>query len=388
LHYDAEMIARIFLAGLGISIGACGFSGNTGDADNDPSPSGGPLGCKFTYVDICARPLGPPIVYQRDATIDTSADAVCTHVIPQGAGQPALCVLHGPSVSIAADVTIRAIGNRPLVLVSSGAIAINGQLDVSSTSPKGGSSESLGAGGDAMPCAAFVTSPESDDNGGGGGAGASFGGFGGNGATAAESNSIASDAGKLAELDVVRAGCRGQPGGGSGGNGGGSGGNGGGGAGGAPGGAVYLAAAGDITIASTGSIAANGGGGAGGDVLAGGGGGGSGGWITMEGTAIHLFGKVTANGGGGGEGGARIGKNATSGESGENGRVDDKAARGGDSPMVPGRGGNGSAAAVSNGGDAQAPTTGPSAGSGGGGGAGVLRLIGPVDGAGLLSPAS
>jgi hypothetical protein len=391
---------RVILS-LGAALGgaACSFAGGTGtgatdapdaapgsDSSPDAKPPGPPR-CAFTYVNVCDLTAGSAITYQANATINTSTDASCTHVIPQGNGKPELCVIHAASISVASGVTVRGVGSRPLVFVSSASITIDGRIDVSSARANGGTAESIGAGGEAVACGAFAKDPDSDAGGGGGGAGGGFSGQGADGATGDNGNGKAGRAANSipgGESTFARGGCRGQTGGGSGGSA-----NGGdGGAGGPPGGALYLAAAGDISITASGRVTAQGGGGQGGGSLAGGGGGGSGGWLTLEATKLHRLGVVSANGGGGGEGGEYVTAPLPAkvpGSDGSDGLSNGAAAPGGDNVLIGGRGGDGSAGSNRKGGGAGASFDG---GGGGGGGAGYVRLLGTVDGAGVLSPPS
>lgn len=401
------MLRPSVLGAFCLAIGACSFPASSGNAvvdatapdaggvDAGPGNDAAAARCKFTFVDVCALTPGPALAFTTApvAPINTSLPGSCPHLVQQGNGKPELCVRYATSIAIAEGVVIRAIGARPLVLVASTSITVAGRLDVSSTRQRLGSvpvAESVGAGGAGSSCG-FTRAPQSDAGGGGGAAGASFSGKGGDGGIGDLNDSVGNDgnaesglANSLVEINTIsslRGGCRGQVGGSFGNSvvgeppG----------AGGPPGGAIYLAAAEQITIESNGGVSANGGGGMGGGSQSGGSGGGSGGLIVLEATAIHRLGALTANGGGGGEGGIYLEDNSVryTGFPGGDGRLDDTAAAGADSPSSPGNGGNGGAGVVR---DGTGGTQSNGGGGGGGGASGFILLLGAVDGAGLISP--
>jgi hypothetical protein len=400
------MIRGSLFAAAWLAVAGCSFSGAEGDepggGGGDPVGGGGgggggnvkpePPRCKFTYVDVCGLTAAPALTYATSTILDTSVDATCPHLIDQGEGRPELCVFFAQSIKVAAGATVRAIGTRPIAFVSSGAISIEGTLTASSSRARQNSPEVVGAGGGAVACTDWVEEPDDNANGGGGGAGASCSGKGGDGG---KGNSNAG-AGKppaampATELTYVRGGCRGQTGGTDDD----SPENGTPGPGGPPGGGLYLAASGELTIAATtGRVVANGGGGKGGGVLTGGGGGGSGGVIILEGKAVHRLGSLIANCGGGGQGGFMFRFNAGSpvnridGNDGADGELDGSAARGGNATLTFGTGGDSSETTQRNGRNGAGGAANLGAGGGGGGGAaGFIRILGPSDGTGTLSP--
>ncbi len=399
----AAMNRGRLIAMLALSLAGCSFSGSDGNVDAGPGDSDGPGGggggkidgplpvvitpkCKFTLVDLCAFTPGPALTYSNSTIIDTSSAGSCDRLVPQGTDQPELCVKYAESITINSGVTVRGIGTRPLVFAANkGHIQVTGALTVSSQRQSGGSNEILGAGGADMACEGFPDSPDSAQSGGGGGAGGGFSGKGGNGgkgATTENNGGISPDAIPFSAAGFLRGGCRGQLGGDTG-----SGANGAPGNGGPAGGAIYLAAAGEIIVQTTGSVAANGGGGRGGSPRiggggGGGGGGGSGGMVILEATNIRRLGAVIANGGAGGEGGMMVAVLPFPGDHGEDGRLTGAAASGGND-LVDGHGGDGSETTMRNGRNGQ---NGSQGGGGGGGAAGFIRFIGASDGAGVLSP--
>ena len=234
-----------------------------------------------TFV-VClpAQPAGTLVLNTQ--SYDTTTCPGGTAVLEAGG---VLCVLAGQSVII--DGTVRAVGARPLVIVSLSTLALfNGaNVDVSS-------GVTTGAGADFGACPITSLNGTSGTLG-GGGAGGSFGTAGGRGgdATGSPGGSAAPATGTPTEL---RAGC----GGGAGGTGqlmtNGAGGNG--------GGAVYLLAEGALQL--DGTIDASGAGGTPASISnmpGGAGGGGSGGMIALYGASISLAAgaQIFANGGGG-----------------------------------------------------------------------------------------
>jgi hypothetical protein len=403
--YDAAMNRGRLMVLFALALTGCAFSGSEGDGDGTGSGDGSGTGsgsgsgsgvkpdepprCTFTYVDVCGfKPVPPAMMYTGTTTIDTSVDASCPHIITQGEGEPELCVFHGASLTIAQGAVVKATGTRPLVFVTSGAMTIAGHLDVSSTRQNGSTVEWVGAAGAETACTASPRSPGNSNNGGGAGAGASFSGKGGTGGRGG-SNSTGGEAPaslSFASIGYIRGGCRGQGGGDSAGSANGEPP----GVGGPGGGALYLAASGEITIESTGRITANGGGGSGGGSLSGGGGGGSGGMILLEAKATHRAGLVTASGGGAGQGGVWVASGPFAGkytgQSGEDINASGGAARGGNFPLIPGQGGNGTAGDQRSGANGANGANNNSGGGGGGGAAGFIRILGASDGAGVIAP--
>ncbi len=196
------------------------------------------------------------------------------------------CVLAATDITISAGKSLIATGARPLVLLATGSLTIEGTVDVSSTRTR------EGAGYVASRCVALGGTSNIDAATGmgsaGGGAGGTHGTAGGNGG---RSNLLGGTARMPATTFALVGGCPGgrsdpdgqivgSPGGG----------------------AVYLAAVGELVI--SGVVTASGAGGEGGPIggATGGGGGGSGGSILLWAGSLGGGGLVVANGGGGGGG--------------------------------------------------------------------------------------
>jgi hypothetical protein len=399
------------LAGLALS--ACTFSPSGLDPDPDATPG----------VDATVPPDGPPpfpplpgnvvhvpeegwfggdaaVVWSANVTIDTTAltltgpgtGGLTFEMREHDPPGSQIATLHLGDLTVASGVTVRVVGNRPLVVISSGSVTLSGVIDA-------GARDSIpGAGGGAPgqgtgPGAPGTHLPgQSNDSGGSGGGHATPGARGGNGCGDDDEDvplcmpgqAALGPAGGMAygdaEVTVL-----------TGGSGGGRGGQDDGnactpGAGGAGGGAVQLYAVGTIDIASGGGILAGGGGGRGGGgqggcAAAGGGGGGAGGAIYLQAGRIELAGTLAANGGGGGAG-ATGGSDAQAGTDGALGET--PAGGGPDSSSGGSAGGAGGAAAI-------APTPGVDDDSNGGGGGGAVGYIvlhcSEFAGDGLVSPA-
>jgi hypothetical protein len=344
-------------------LGACGFSSKLQDTPSDGQQIDAPAidapeaeidapppdaqQCFGTGFGMRCLPALPPGPRQLSTTqmFDTGVDTNCTHVMMVGGVES--CVLTGTTVTRAAGGTFRAIGTRPLVIVATEMITIDGIVSVSSLRGQG-----TGAGSSIGPCAT-PNQGEDDAGGGGGGAGGSFmstGGNGGNGDTNGSPGDGGTAATAMQAPTTLRGGCAGGRGGNA---------TDPGGAGSPGGGAVYLVAG--MSIRITGGVFAAGMGGSLGGTRGGGGGGGSGGLIGLDAPTITVDGSITANGGGGGEGGG-----FGNGGNGSDGLITGTRAPGG---MIEPDGGNGG------GGGALAGLAGlaggPSAGGGGGGGGGV-----------------
>ncbi len=295
------------------------------------------FGMSGALVEFCldAEPAGALVL--GTTTIITHSDSICA---PSESPAAKLCIVAARSIEITG--TVRAIGDRPLVLFSSTTISVaqGASIDVSSLplTPGAGS----GPGSPSCP----TTSPATGRL---GGAGGSFGGEGGVGGTAL---------GVLGTMPppsftpvLLHGGCPGTPGASS--------------AAGRGGGAVYLAAAQSITVLGT--INASGSGGRGGLNDTGGGGGGAGGMIVLDapqimtGSSTQIF----ANGGGGGGGSGTDVRGGTGGVS--------------DAPDAPGAGGKGVALTDGDGGagSARPAMTDGARGTGDrtGGGVGVFRVL-------------
>jgi hypothetical protein len=308
-------------------------------------------------VSIC--PLSPPAApldVASSTILDTDTSPLC--IAYAGTSPGAFCVIAGTSVSVAAGATFNARGMRPLVVLSTGSIVVDGTVDVASRR-----AQPPGAGANPVVCA-----PGTAATGNAGGPGGSFGGSGGAGGAGGVNDGAATPAGPTTAATMLRGGCRGGAGGGAtagmAGNG---------------GGAMYLIG---TTITINGTLNASGAGGEPAMGPAGGSGGGSGGMIGLDAPTVltGAMARVFANGGGGGEGG-----------------TDNKDGDQGDDPAMPtstpnggsgganngGNGGAGSRAAIvggSNGSNGGNCSAGPNedvdgGGGGGGGGAGVIRVF-------------
>ncbi len=345
----------------------------------------GPPGCESftTHLDTCTQLMpGDPIVLTGANTYNTDTLTLSTEntdvmlpssviVTPDGS----YVVAFVSTFTMNAGATLRVTGtnmDRPLGIVATGAVVIDGAIDLSNN----------GAGArDDAACGTAVGGPGADDNGGasggGGGAFAGAGGKGGNG-----DNDTGTSLGGTAGVAIatrpthVLGGCDGGAGGDGNTNTTGGGGDG--------GGAIFIASAVSITINSTGSINAGGGGGAGGKGNGGaGGGGGSGGMIVLESPSVKIAGKLAANGGGGGEG-----ADGNDGAPGSPGGLTTARANGGAGDAGEGAdGGDGGAGANAAG---LAPTQfKKGGGGGGGGGVGFIAIGGstPVTTGSVISPA-
>ena len=330
---------------------ACSFESPTGtssptDASTDPSPDVR-AGCFGSIVPVCPDPL-PTATRSLDGTIDTDTHPDCR---PTGTALAA-CVIAGSSIAVA---NVRATGSKPLVLLATRDISINGTLDVASR--VGGS---RGAGSGTGTCVAGGTATSR-----GGGAGGSHGGAGGDGGNGGQGSGGKGTAGPIASGMGLRGGCDGARGSGNLP-----------GQGGAGGGAVALVA---TRIVVTGIINASGAAGLesddGNGEAGGAGGGGAGGTIVLDAPDVMIMGFAFTNGGGGG------GASACSSDSGNNGSDPTRTA--------PGAGGNGGADGECEGGDGGTGSSGDSGsggeagsngggGGGGGGGAGVIKTSDPT----------
>ncbi len=367
-----------------VGLVACGYSppapSSVQDGPPDQPPTDGtvdtavdPLvdapqcfGAGFGKLCLSTAPTAPLVL---DGTFDTGSGA-CTEVIDGN------CVLAGTTVSIANGADFTARGDRPLVVVASDTLTIQGTLSVASHR-----GQPSGAGVSAATCAA-PTAAENDGGGGGGGAGGSYQGTGGTGGTGDtnDNNLSGGDAkGGTAAAAItptsVRAGCAGGRGGdgttGSPGNAG------------AGGGAVYLIAGTQITIdgvvdaGGAGGSAPNGG-------SQGGGGGGSGGLIGLDAPTITVTGTVAANGGSG-AGGSGTNNNAGPGR---DGTASTSQSSGGNAGTGGGGGGSGGAGSGDATADGGGGGSGPGGGGGGGGSAGYVLFEGSLGSGGTFSPAA
>ena len=277
------------------------------------------------------------------------------------------------SLTLSDGAILNVVGSRPISIVTSGDIVLNGTIDVLGScvvgSPvAGGAPGGAGqaAGGNAGGGTGGGKPGQFAGGGTGGGGGGGYGEHGGAGAASFFSSTAGGPGGvRFGDLSAV------DPilGGGSGGGSGAAGVGVLGGAGGSGGGAVQLASNGGVTLGSPAIIQAGGCHGSPGSagVPVAGGGGGSGGSVLIEGRTVQLNGGaiIAVNGGGGGGGGG--------GGPGEDGPDNQDAAAGGNSGSGgPGsRGGDGGHTTSLAGDPGDAPSGGE---QGGGGGGGVGRI--------------
>lgn len=394
------MRSSILVVALLVPISACSFDGTTKsnagssdggddgfdpdqDAAEPPSTDARPDCQSFaSHIDTCSLvDNGGSIVLDLEGTYTYDTDM---GVLEDPAGAP---VEHVSDVFTAAEGDLRAIlasqfqlgatsrlratGSLPFAIASFGDIDVQGEIDVRS-----------GGAGARADCGASTGSQGGDREGGAGGGGG--GGFQGGGGAGGEGDSDGSGHGAPGPGGVAAAmpasplgGCRGGDGGR---------GEDPGGAGGRGGGAVYLAASGQIDI--SGSISAGGQGGRGGVETgtgyadAGGGGGGSGGYILLEAQTVNLSGgTLAANGGGGGEGSG----NSAGGNNGQPGLVSDVAAAGGSDGTPTGSDGGVGSAGTTLAGSSVNNSQAGGAGAGGGG-AGFILVLPSQSLGGLTSP--
>lgn len=306
---------------------------------------------------VCVAPPEEP----RTLTgVDTTLG--CDEVVTVGRE---LCVVTGTDVTILQRVPVT--GARPLVILASNALTIEGNGIVEAVGTDGSS----GPGAD-LACDASATAGKDNSGGGGGGAGGSFGSRGGNGGDGKNTPGTRGTAGiEAGAPTMLQGGCSGT-------NGGDGDDPGTGGARGFGGGGLYLVAGETLTI--RGIVNASGAGGRGGKLpKGGGGGGGSGGMIVLHAPAIDVmtWTRIFANGGGGGNGA----KGGDDGMDGEAPIEPQTAAKGG-----LGQGGAGGDGAFLTNAAGMGMTFGDGGGGGGGGG-GVIYVLGDGDlGAANVSP--
>ena len=307
----------------------------------------------------------PPMGMQTlasNVSVNTESSPQCQTV----ANSTDWCVIAAQSITINAGVTVAATGARPLVLIATETLTVNGSIDVASHR-----NANVGPAADAPGCNAGGAPTGTS-----GGAGGSFGGVGGNGAGI---NGNAGMAGAALTPTTLRGGCSGQVGANDGSAGG---------ARGRGGGAVYLIANTSIFVGGLINASGSGGGGGGTGESAGGGGGGAGGFIGLDSPMIMVSGVAVANGGGGGEASGTL----STGEAGDDPTNPTMPALGGAGMSGFGTdGGNGAFTTTLNGANASTScgTCGaPSAGGGGGGGAGIIKRYraSSIGGTGVVSP--
>ncbi len=305
-------------------------------------------GAHLVMVCFASAPTG---VTSISGAPNTDSSPPCSGDVTSGGN--GLCVVGAETIEVAGAAIAKFSGSKPLVLVATGSVMIDGTLDVSS-----GSNSATGPGADYSGCGSGGSAGN-----GGGGAGGSFGAVGGDGGGPSQGTAAA-----VVAATTLHGGCAGHNGGGTGDTG----------PRGHGGGAVYIIAVDQITVDQAGVIDASGGGGGAPEPAASGaGGGGTGGMIGLEAPTVVIDGSVIANGGGGGQGGSTTG-NSLDGMSGS------KGGSGGSGTGNGGVGGDGGhdATAASPG----SAGTGTTGGGGGGGGVGVVNVFGTQSGSGTISP--
>jgi hypothetical protein len=342
-----------------LATSGCGSVFGLGDPQPLPPDAPG-ASCVVAGFDLCAhqQPNGP-IHFEIDTTINTTLDCNVVLFNPTGGS---VCVIYASDLTVTS--TVRASGERPLVLAATNTITIDGTLDVSS-----GMNIGTGAAANDPTCAVKRASGTAS----GGGAGGSFRGKGGDGGTGTVSSGTAGLAADSVALPaVLRGGCPGASAFSTA----------------ASGGAVRVVASTSLIVTTTGRVLANGAGGRTGGILQGDGGigGASGGMIQLVAPSVTVRGVVTANGGGGSEGADMTGAGASGIDGGPS---SDPAAGGAGMSAGGGDGGAGGAGATLTGVTGVSPTAASSGGGGGGGGVGYIAIDGDtIDTSGsTISPA-
>ncbi len=400
------MQRRTYIGLLSLTLAsACGFDvrGGSGTPDDgmgsDEGSTDGSVFCPWPYEPQYAMPCpnkeGPPIdlpdgkfVLNTDTGKLTSGNGL-TEIEIRSEVVGDVLVVWTTGFHIADDADLRVAGSMPLVIISTGAITVEGDIDGQghSNSPLLGdnppganpsecSDMDMGAGA-GVECAAEGAS------GGGGGSFALIGGQGGGGGSTKNCGPVIGMGpvpggtfgvavpgrppnlrggcpGGIGGLSLESGAVAGRPGSG--------------------GGAIALVTRDVLTI--SGDVNVGGGGGGGGAQRSGGGGGGSGGMIVLEGFSVIVTasGKVAANGGAGGGG-----SDGGIGQAGDDGEEDGTAAEGGMQHGMGTRGGKGGSRM----GAAEASTISTRGGGGGGGGVGFVRVFagdGNAQANGSLSP--
>ncbi|HET9627119.1 MAG TPA: hypothetical protein VFP84_37425 [Kofleriaceae bacterium] len=377
------MRSRVLLSGLVIGAWGCGFQSKPADGPptdpvdasqpappvdappGQPPPIDGPPTACTTFsslTDTCKLALTTDVTFSAPVTYDTAgptisgAQNVPRMMLKLGGVDTEVILAHNITISAG----LRATGAKPLAIIASGTVTIGNSvvLDLSNG----------GAGG--RPSCPGGPAPGQDDAGGAaGGGGGGFGGAGGRGGNGNgnRGGSNGGAGGAAATMPTgLQGGCPGATGGRS--------------AGGMsaapaglPGGALYIAAAGSISLGDQAVINAGGGGGRRSGFTEGGGsGGGAGGMIFLESPTITGATAVLAANGGGGGGG-----NDTStqivGKDGSAGLGSTSAAPGGGGANASTPGGNGGALGHTAGNDVPGNPDGGA--GGGGGGCGFIRVL-------------
>jgi hypothetical protein len=305
----------------------------------------------------CASSTTTDLAVNQPASINTDTD--CTAVVPQS-GASDLCAVLRRNVSVASGATLTVIGSRPLAILATNNITLDGTIGAAAK------------GATAGPGSAPVTANGADGsstarNGGGGGGHGTAGAAGATTGTPPTGAGGGAAAGSAAVIPLL--------GGGHGGHNLDSSPN----VGGGGGGGVQLSACHGLSVGSTGHIDVGGGGGQGGQghpsaAAGGGAGGGAGGSVLLESPQVTLTaGAVIAANGGGGGGGGDTGA-SVAGSPGQDGPMSVAPAAGGlaaGGSAGPGGSGGAGASAPNPG---SPPSGGTDGGGGGGGAVGRIRI--------------
>lgn len=350
-RYTHLCLYVVFGSGLALAIAGCGNGGSVPDAgdsmvdmglpgpDSAPDAPACPADTDVAHVPVVFESPGVlAIAWDNNVTLDTNSTIVPGSVTEllntrqESELGPDLAVLRVDSLTIEQGATVMVTGDRPLVIIASGPVRVDGTIDAAANRDipgPGGNHEFANPGGGQ----AGTTGETFDDNGAGGAGSATPGGNGGCGGNCNEPGSIAGGPGGVefgdAALTTLVGGasggnggtdsnCRVSPGG-------------------AGGGAIQIYSRERISIA--GGINVGGGGGYGGvrhegdcPSATGGAGGRSGGAIFLQAPVVDVTGTLSANGGGGGGSGA----NQENGMAGENGALGDVRRAAGTRLTVPG----------------------------------------------------
>lgn len=331
------------------------------------------------------------LIVSASLSIDTDACSAPGAIVAMQGDGSEVCALVVGAFEIADGGFVYASGTRPLVVLASGAVQIDGILDATAMHMSAGAGGHFpgtilwpNGGGDGGGRAGPMVGPGGGAGGGGAGGGGAFGGAGGDGGGG--SSSIGG-AGGVAMPSAELIPLIGGSGGGIGpGNAAATAGTIG--IGGAGGGAIQISSLVEIRV--TGVIQAGGGGGRGGEISPGGGasaggGGGSGGGILLEAPVLEVVGALWTSGGGGGGGAS----DTMRGGLGEDGRLPmfDRRATGGAAGSVArgASGGDSGALSTVDGLDGMTNTGALATGGGGGGGTGCIVLR---DATGTFTPST
>src|SRR4051812_41474418 len=146
-----------------------------GGRDNNMTPDA--QLCFGSFVNVCFDSMAdvPQTARTLSGEIDTDNSPLCDLTASVDGSKTTYCVVTGMGLMVASATTVRGVGNRPLVLLSTTSFDLLGDIDVSST--KTALTQSNGAG--ANPATACPDGTPASGN--SGGYGGSFSGRGGDG---------------------------------------------------------------------------------------------------------------------------------------------------------------------------------------------------------------